>query len=442
MANSFIDFVCKQQALERADNKTVAEGINTLHARFDLCPLWDGLNVFAKFQHGAAVYSVPLVDGVALIPWEVIKYHSFAVSLHSENDEMTSATIYVEVAESITAEGCEPIPSSPSLIEHFSRMVLECQELAAGLRADAESGAFDGRPFVISKVYKSVAELEADETLGAGTFAIINTDNINDEDNAKVYQKQATGWLYVIDMSGTQGPAGPQGLQGPAGERGERGETGPAGEQGIQGPQGLRGPAGEKGAKGDTGETGATGPTGPEGPQGPAGPQGPQGDTGPEGPAGPQGPTGEVGAICKIWPTANISISTLNAYKSYDFGTGGQLITSAGAEAMEPKSAGILIKKSGYYRVAAGCRVSTSANITARLSIRVLESETSSTAANYSQATDYIQCQPYLFHVGGQIYYLEEGNLVTFGFYTSAACTLVANTTEQYTYLQVEFICE
>ena len=221
MALCYLDFSCKQQALERTDARTVAaNAANTVAARFDLCEKWAGLEVFARFQHGAAVYDVAITDGAAIIPFEVLKYTGFYVSVFGEDEtgaRLTSARVFVDVARTIDLEGAEPIPSSPSLIQIFNDKVQACVDIAAGVRADAEAGAFNGEPFQIAKIYSSVAEMEADTSaeVETGDFVIISSDDINDEDNAKLYLKTAGGWSYIVDMSGLQG------IQGAKGDKGE-----------------------------------------------------------------------------------------------------------------------------------------------------------------------------------------------------------------------------
>ena len=61
MGKCFIDFSVNQQDLRRTDKNTVAaDAAETVAARFDLGSKWDGLNVYARFQHGPEVYDVPL----------------------------------------------------------------------------------------------------------------------------------------------------------------------------------------------------------------------------------------------------------------------------------------------------------------------------------------------------------------------------------------------
>lgn len=92
-----------------------------------------------------------------------------------------------------------------------------------------------GDPFAISKIYASVSAMNAGystDGVKIGGFVLINTGNVEDEDNAKLYVKGNSAYEYLTDMSGASG------IQGPKGEQGA---------QGVQGPQGLQGPAGADG---------------------------------------------------------------------------------------------------------------------------------------------------------------------------------------------------
>ena len=93
-----------------------------------------------------------------------------------------------------------------------------------------------GEAFNIYKTYSTIAEMNADKAnVEEGKFVMI-VSNVEDPDNAKLYVKGATDFVFLTDMSGATGIQGPKG------------------EQGIQGIQGIQGEKGEKGDKGDTGE--------------------------------------------------------------------------------------------------------------------------------------------------------------------------------------------
>lgn len=104
-----------------------------------------------------------------------------------------------------------------------------------------------GDPFKIAKIFNSIASMNADTTVPVGSIVLIDTGNVEDPDNSKLYVRSESGWSFLTDMSGAQGIQGPQGPQGPTGEKGDTGETGPQGVQGLQGMPGETGPQGPAG---------------------------------------------------------------------------------------------------------------------------------------------------------------------------------------------------
>lgn len=139
-----------------------------------------------------------------------------------------------------------------------------------------------GEAFKIAKTFTSIAEMNkgfATDGVKNGQFVMIDTGNVEDADNAKLYVKGESSYAYITDLSGATGMTGPQGPQG------LQGTAGPAGPAGAKGEQGIQGPAGEKGDKGETG------------PQGPQGLKGEKGDIGPMGPQGPAGSDANVQSI-------------------------------------------------------------------------------------------------------------------------------------------------
>ena len=98
-----------------------------------------------------------------------------------------------------------------------------------------------GEPFTIAKTYASVSEMNAgfaSDGVKQGQFVVIDTGNVDDADNAKLYMKGAAAYTYLTDLSGAQG------MQGPRGEKGAQGDVGPAGEKGETGPAGKDGAVG------------------------------------------------------------------------------------------------------------------------------------------------------------------------------------------------------
>ena len=96
-----------------------------------------------------------------------------------------------------------------------------------------------GLAFTIAKTYVSVAALNADTSpsgIVAGQFALINTSNVEDADNSKIYLWDGSTYTFINDLSGT---AGIQGVTGSQGTQGLQGITGAQGTQGIQGISGA-----------------------------------------------------------------------------------------------------------------------------------------------------------------------------------------------------------
>ena len=221
-----------------------------------------------------------------------------------------------------------------------------------------------GEPFSIYEVYPSISAMNADApNVPQGKFVIIETSNVEDPDNSKLYVKGATQFEFVTDLSGAQGIQGPQGPEGQQGIQGPQGNPGADGytftpsvsasgdlswvkSQGaggnapatvnIKGPQGIQGPAGQNGSDGYTftpsltaegvlswSKTQGAGGSAPSSMSimGPQGPQGTQGPTGPTGAAAGFGTptysttTGAAGTQASVVVTA----SGENTSKVFDF---------------------------------------------------------------------------------------------------------------------------
>lgn len=68
-----------------------------------------------------------------------------------------------------------------------------------------------GDAFTYKKEYPSVEAMEADwgtADVKLGEYVLINTNNVEDPDDAKVYLKTQEGWKFIVDLSGTQGIQG------------------------------------------------------------------------------------------------------------------------------------------------------------------------------------------------------------------------------------------
>ena len=71
-----------------------------------------------------------------------------------------------------------------------------------------------GLGFTIYRTYSTVNELLADNTCPIGRFGLINTDNVDDPDNSKLYLMTNAGWSYQTDLSGSQGIKGDTPVKG------------------------------------------------------------------------------------------------------------------------------------------------------------------------------------------------------------------------------------
>ena len=87
-----------------------------------------------------------------------------------------------------------------------------------------------GEGFSIKKTYASKEELlagYATDGLALNDFVAI-VSNVEDEDNASIYIKGETEYVFLMDLSGATGLTGPQGESGVDGQRGTRWSTGVA----------------------------------------------------------------------------------------------------------------------------------------------------------------------------------------------------------------------
>lgn len=68
-----------------------------------------------------------------------------------------------------------------------------------------------GDAFTYKKEYPSIEAMEADwgtADVKLGEYVIINANNVEDPDDAKVYLKTQSGWKFIVDLSGMQGIQG------------------------------------------------------------------------------------------------------------------------------------------------------------------------------------------------------------------------------------------
>lgn len=95
-----------------------------------------------------------------------------------------------------------------------------------GEKGDKGEKGEQGSPFRIVKTYPNVEAMQADfDNMEVGDYVMI-TSSIELEDNAKLYCKTETEWVYITDFSGATGIQGPKGDKGDKGDKGEKGDTG------------------------------------------------------------------------------------------------------------------------------------------------------------------------------------------------------------------------
>ena len=85
-----------------------------------------------------------------------------------------------------------------------------------GEKGDKGEKGEQGSPFRIIKTYPNVEAMQADfDNMNVGDYVMI-TSSIELEDNAKLYCKTETEWVYITDFSGATG------IQGEKGEKGDK----------------------------------------------------------------------------------------------------------------------------------------------------------------------------------------------------------------------------
>lgn len=95
-----------------------------------------------------------------------------------------------------------------------------------------------GDPFAVAKVYSSVSAMNSgysSDGVAVGGFVVIDTGNVSDEENARLYVKGTSSYTYLTDLSGAQGMKGEKGDKGDTGGKGDTGATGATGADGQRG---------------------------------------------------------------------------------------------------------------------------------------------------------------------------------------------------------------
>lgn len=258
------------------------------------------------FDAGSNAYTDTGTTAYGRTAYEYAVDHGYVGSEDEFGEMLVNATTAVEGAENALKQANELAQNPPKIINgtwwfyDYTRKVYKDTNVSAV-----------GDAFTIVKTYPSVQAMRDDYSnpeVNIGQFVMIDTGDVENEEDSQLYLKGDTEWKFISDLSGTQGIQGlsayqialKHGFEGSEDEwvaslKGEKGNTGPKGDKGDTGEKGDtgdRGPQGLQGDRGEKGEQGIPGPTGPKGEKGEQGEQGPQGLRGETGPQGPKGDTG------------------------------------------------------------------------------------------------------------------------------------------------------
>ena len=162
------------------------------------------------------------------------------------NTATANAIQAVSDAEDVIDEAEDAIAEAEAAADALENMTVSAQNVSPSTGATATITVVDGhyhiafgiskgdpgKDFRIRKVFTSIAQMEAytGTDVEIGDFVIINTGNVEDPDNAKMFvltDDQQDRWSFVTDLSGSagiQGPTGPQGIQGIQGLKGDKTE--------------------------------------------------------------------------------------------------------------------------------------------------------------------------------------------------------------------------
>ena len=196
--------------------------------------------IYCKKPSGSETYTEGTVISnycvlFSLTPQMVAEVGNTECQLHliDGSNAVTSFKVKMEVRENLVAVSeIQSTNEYQALVDILNRLekydpieitTIEIDSLQSGT---IESGSI---ALNVQKIYASVGQMNAGfETDGLPENAIvmISTGNPDDADNAKVYRKGATGYEYMVDLSGATGAKGEKGDPGPRGEKGIQGEPG------------------------------------------------------------------------------------------------------------------------------------------------------------------------------------------------------------------------
>lgn len=129
-----LSFSVKKQKLERKDTQEVVGGTyNYLYVVFDFSYDWEEVSKNAVFNNckNKKNFTVPIVDNVCLIPWEVIEAPNFTVALYGFTDSkrITSNEVMIPVKKQLyNANNIPSPPPTPTDYEAYVELVRKYKE--------------------------------------------------------------------------------------------------------------------------------------------------------------------------------------------------------------------------------------------------------------------------------------------------------------------------
>lgn len=150
-------------------------------------PCWKNYNrtiVFkqsTKFGGGPITVYVPDMTSELTIPWEVmVKVGSFKIGAYGTTDELTTPTLWcepIEVVDGTDTTGKAPQEPSTNVYNQLIDIANEAVSVAQSIRADADSGKFDGDDYVLTEADKKEIADMVDVVGGDGTTDYEKLDN-------------------------------------------------------------------------------------------------------------------------------------------------------------------------------------------------------------------------------------------------------------------------